>query len=347
MDLYLLDPTKKSYRLEAISENISKITVIMINDPFIRNKIVLNLISIEAGLLSFLSPEDFVFKKFLIESIRNLTMQYITLKKKIFEPLSIPEKEKLSEAYDIQLKGERETTSLAEGTFGCTLRVYTKEKYNLPDVIAVKIQDPKDPFIMIEEIYAAKNASVLNNYPRFNPFVINIFGFYDIQNLSENDVMILKNFTQKKCPKFHKRIQSDMRLVILEMELADQGNLKDFIKELTKDELFFIYFQLMYSIISMNSRFSLLHNDIKPDNILVSEHPVPFNYRFHQISGSQNFKFLLNMKDFPFMFKLTDFGVSNTDKFIFEDSNLEYYRYGTLNFIPPEYWLYYDINGKV
>ncbi len=275
-------------------------------------------------------------------------------------PFSLPEarNELPEEVYNF-----RDAKGLGEGAFGCVIRMPILEDQRVhfggKKEIAIKFQlvrsRPKPGFETLlsqrtlAEMYAASSASNMNDYPKTNPFSLRVYRYYEA-NITKEVFRVLNPMIKRECSKQFRmpsRPVTTEKLRVIETDLVPGGSLANITQTLSSREVASLAFQMIYSMMSMQRLFRLVHNDIKPENVLFEDvQHSPRNIRIH--ADGTNFLLPLGTKENPRIVFISDFGTATSDQFtdidFFSDKEpARKYEAGSPAFLPPDLWLYYDI----
>ena len=359
---YLIHTDKREFALEATR-------VSLIGSPSTKKEsvygyaLILKSRTASEQLIAFISERDgqggIEFIRDIVENgLRNLVAEFFTTS----DPrnvLSTKTERIPSTDYIFKRTGETAPRALRGGSFGCIFKLFIKREktylFGGTRSIAVKFQIPEDKSDpkLKGEVYAAKRASNMDDYPKVNPFAVRVFRSYKISSLHADDAKFLRILTEEQCRDFYVNIQAKKPLRMIETEFVEKGSLfkleiEDKV-ELSAEEMRSTMFQLCYSVIVMNATFALVHNDIKLENVLVKELGEVVRYRLHPSGETLLPGFQIELggsSPMKYMMKLTDFGEAASDKFTYGKSaqvNVWQYRGGTPEFVPPDIWLYYDV----
>lgn len=267
-----------------------------------------------------------------------------------------------------------QVSALGEGAFGCVTRVPLK-KAETPTTtaeVALKLQiidmagvlrgdevDRHHKWATDTEAYSLKRATYLRRFLRGNPFSVLMFDAYTAE--FTQDVVSALAPVREQCDevKFPRRVvaPTNKLLHVIEMELVRGGTAQNLPQLLSAEQIQSMCFQLIYSILALNRSFQMRHNDIKPENVLFQDargsEGVTF-LRFHVNFGGENKLLMpLGADSDPYLFKLSDLGGSTSDEFTSVRlhgkalASGRQYRTGTIEWQPPETWLYYDFDPVV
>ena len=253
---------------------------------------------------------------------------------------------------------------ISGGAYGCVFNVAvtTGDRFGGGNRIALKLEILQTSDETLEkndnEIYSSYSASkTLTDYPKSDPFAQIVFGFGRIEltkrdggaTLAFVDSVIGALINTPRCKDFANNLREakrdiengDTRLLqYIESDLATEGSLHGSAVFSGMEAIRGATFQLFYSTACNDSLYGIVHNDLKPHNLLVFENTEKESYRI-TVTGSDGHITRLFLPKPRYLVKITDFGAAFSDLYPASDLGLEYdYYMGTIQYAPPEEGLY-------